>query len=41
VSGGNTSNSGAGGSNGRAITGSNYSVTGTINSGTIKGAYQP
>ena len=40
-SGGNTSNTGAGGSSGRAIAGSNYSVTGTINSGTIKGAYQP
>ena len=40
-SGGNTENTGAGGSAGRAITGSNYSVTGTINSATIKGAYQP
>ena len=40
-SGGNTENTGAGGSAARAITGSNYSVTGTINSATIKGAYQP
>lgn len=38
--GGNTTNSGNGGSAGRAITGSNYSVTGTINSSTIKGLYQ-
>ena len=40
VSGGNTTNSGNGGSSGRAITGSGYSVTGTINSSTIKGSYQ-
>ncbi len=40
-SGGDTANSGSGGSAGRAITGSNYNVTGTINSATIKGAYQP
>lgn len=40
-SGGNTNNVGSGGSPGRAITGSNYNVTGTINSGTIRGAYQP
>lgn len=40
-SGANTENTGAGGSAARAITGSNYSVTGTINSATIKGAYQP
>lgn len=39
--GGNTSNSGSGGGAGRAITGSNYSVTGSINSATIRGAYQP
>lgn len=39
-SGGNTNNSGSGGSPGRAIFGSNYSVTGTINSDTIKGSYQ-
>jgi hypothetical protein len=39
-SGANTENTGSGGSSGRAITGSNYSVTGTINSATIKGAYQ-
>jgi hypothetical protein len=38
--GGNTTNSGNGGSSGRAITGSGYSVTGTINSSTIKGLYQ-
>jgi hypothetical protein len=41
ASGGNTNNTGAGGSSGRAITGSNYSVTGTISSATIKGLYQP
>jgi hypothetical protein len=41
VSGGNTTNTGNGGSPGRAISGSNYSVTGTINSSTIKGAYNP
>jgi hypothetical protein len=40
VSGGNTTNTGTGGSPGRAITGSGYSVTGTINSSTIKGLYQ-
>ena len=39
--GGNTSNSGNGGGVGRAITGSNYTVTGTINSTTVKGAYNP
>ena len=38
-SGGNTNNTENGGSPGRAIFGSNYSVTGTINSGTIKGSY--
>jgi len=36
-----TDNSGSGGSPGRAIYGSNYSVTGTINSSTVKGAYNP
>jgi len=36
-----TSNSGSGGSAARAISGSNYSVTGTINSSTVKGAYNP
>jgi hypothetical protein len=41
ASGGSTNNSGSGGFGARAITGSNYSVTGTINSATIKGAYQP
>lgn len=40
-SGGNTTNSGNGGSSGRAISGSNYTVTGTINSSTIKGLYLP
>ena len=40
VSGGNTTNTGTGGSSERAITGSGYSVTGTINSSTIKGLYQ-
>jgi hypothetical protein len=39
--GGNTTNSGSGGAAGRSITGSNYSVTGNINSATIKGLYQP
>lgn len=39
--GANTSNSGNGGGVGRAITGSGYSVTGTINSSTIKGFYNP
>lgn len=39
--GGNTTNSGNGGSSGRAITGSNYSVSGTINSTTIRGSYLP
>jgi hypothetical protein len=37
----NTTNSGNGGGVGRAITGSNYSVSGTINSSTVKGAYNP
>jgi len=41
ANGGNTDNTGAGGSSGRAIAGSNYSVTGTISSATIKGLYQP
>jgi len=40
VSGDNTNNTGNGGSPGRAIFGSNYSVSGTINSDTIKGSYQ-
>lgn len=39
-SGGNTTNTGNGGSGGRAISGSGYSVSGTINSSTIKGLYQ-
>lgn len=39
TSGQNTTNSGSGGGAGRAISGSNYSVTGTINSSTIKGLY--
>lgn len=39
--GGNTTNTGTGGASGRAIAGSNYSVTGTISSTTIKGLYQP
>lgn len=38
--GGGTNNAGSGGTAGRAIAGSNYDVTGTINSGTIKGLYQ-
>lgn len=37
--GGNTNNSGNGGGAGRAISGSNYSVTGVINADTVKGAY--
>lgn len=37
----NTTNTGSGGAAGRAIFGSNYSVTGTINSSTIKGLYLP
>lgn len=40
TSGGNTNNSGNGGSPGKAIAGSGYSVSGTINSSTIKGLYQ-
>lgn len=39
--GANTNNSESGGTAGRAIFGSNYSVTGTINSSTIKGFYNP
>ena len=39
--GANTNNSGNGGSGARAISGSNYSVTGTINSSTVKGAFNP
>ena len=41
TSGANTNNSGNGGGGARAISGSNYSVTGTINSSTVKGAYNP
>lgn len=40
-SGGNTTNSGSGGNASRAISGSNYTVTGTIDSSTVKGAYNP
>lgn len=39
TSGGNTTNSGSGGSGARAISGSNYTVDGTIDSSTVKGAY--
>ena len=39
--GANTNNSGNGGGGARAISGSNYSVTGTIDSSTVKGAYNP
>jgi len=39
--GGNTNNSGNGGSGGRAVTGSGYSVSGTINSSTVQGLYNP
>lgn len=38
--GGNTSNSGSGGAAGRAISGSGYSVSGSINSTTIRGSYR-
>jgi hypothetical protein len=38
--GGVTTNSGSGGAAGRAISGSNYTVTGTINSSTIRGLYR-
>lgn len=41
TAGGNTNNSGQGGVQGKAIVGSDYSVTGTINSTTVKGAYNP
>ena len=37
----NTDNTGSGGDSGRAVAGSNYSVSGTINSATVKGAYNP
>lgn len=37
--GGSTNNSGNGGSTGRAIRGNNYSVGGTIDSNTVRGAY--
>lgn len=40
LDGGDTNNTGDGGVAGRAISGSNYSVNGTINSNTIKGLYQ-
>jgi len=36
-----TDNTGSGGAPGRAISGSNYSVTGTLNTSTIKGLYNP
>ena len=36
-----TTNSGKGGPSGRAISGSNYTVSGTINSSTVKGLYLP
>lgn len=39
--GSNTTNSGDGGNPGRAISGSNYSVSGTINASTLKGLYNP
>ncbi len=37
----NTPNTGSGGAAGKAISGSNYSVIGTINNNTIRGAYNP
>lgn len=40
-SGDNSNNSGNGGGPGKAISGSNYTVDGTINSSTIKGSYNP
>lgn len=39
--GANTNNSGSGGNAGRAVTGSGYSVNGTINSTSIQGLYNP
>ena len=39
--GGNTTNTGNGGDSGDAINGSNYSVTGTITTSTVKGDYNP
>lgn len=39
--GSNTNNTGNGGSTGRAIRGNNYSVSGTINSTTVRGDYNP
>jgi hypothetical protein len=39
--GGNTTNIGNGGTAGRSISGSNYTVDGTINSTTIRGLYNP
>jgi len=41
TAGANTNNSGNGGGGARAISGSNYSVTGSINSSTVKGAFNP
>jgi hypothetical protein len=41
TSGTNTDNIGNGGGGARAISGSNYSVTGTINPSTVKGFYNP
>jgi len=40
-SGQSTPNTGNGGASGRAISGSNYSVTGILNTNTIKGLYNP
>jgi len=37
----NTNNTGNGGETGRAIRGDNYSVTGTVDSSTVRGAYNP
>lgn len=41
LAGGDTTNSGAGGASGKAVTGTNYTIFGTIDSSTIKGSYQP
>lgn len=41
LAGADSSNTGAGGPPGKAISGTNYTVSGTINSSTVKGSYQP
>ena len=39
--GNDTTYTGGGGISGRAITGTNYTVSGTVNSSTVKGSFQP